>query len=42
MNKSNKKSTGSKTGVIVGSTLGVGSVVGIGAAGSWIYFKRRK
>nr|VZS00043.1 hypothetical protein MF5582_00393 [Mycoplasma feriruminatoris] len=42
VNKSNKKSTGSKTGVIVGSTLGVGSVVGIGAAGSWIYFKRRK
>ncbi|WFQ90924.1 hypothetical protein MFERI13461_00352 [Mycoplasma feriruminatoris] len=42
MNKSNKKSTGSKTGVIVGSTLGVGSVVGIGAAGSWIYFKKRK
>ncbi|WFQ92569.1 hypothetical protein [Mycoplasma feriruminatoris] len=42
MNKSNKKTTGSKTGVIVGSTLGVGSVVGIGAAGSWIYFKRRK
>ncbi|WBX36027.1 hypothetical protein [Mycoplasma capricolum] len=38
----NSKSSGSKTGVIVGSTLGVGSIVGIGATGSWFYFKKRK
>ncbi|WFQ95921.1 hypothetical protein MFERI15568_00348 [Mycoplasma feriruminatoris] len=35
-------SKGSKTGVIVGSTLGVSSVVVTGAIGSWIYFKKRK
>ncbi|WFQ93434.1 hypothetical protein MFERI15181_00345 [Mycoplasma feriruminatoris] len=35
-------SKGSKTGVIVGSTLGVSGVVVTGAIGSWIYFKKRK
>ncbi|WFQ91743.1 hypothetical protein MFERI14815_00350 [Mycoplasma feriruminatoris] len=39
---SKKGSSGSKTGVIVGSTLGVSSVVVTGAIGSWIYFKKRK
>ncbi|ADR23956.1 membrane family protein [Mycoplasma leachii PG50] len=34
----NSKSSGSKTSVIVGSTLGVGLIVGIGATGSWFYF----
>ncbi|AJK51445.1 hypothetical protein [Mycoplasma capricolum] len=44
LSNSNKdsKSSGSKTGVIVGSTLGVGSIVASGAAGSWFYFKKRK
>ncbi|WP_434343923.1 hypothetical protein V2P32_02300 [Mycoplasma sp. 06067-C1-B144P-99-0482-3] len=45
MNKSDSKtnkSGGSKTGVIVGSTLGVGSIAAAGAAGSWFYFKKRK
>ncbi|WP_434324055.1 hypothetical protein V2P53_01940 [Mycoplasma capricolum subsp. capricolum] len=44
LSNSNKdsKSSGSKTGVIVGSTLGVSSIVGIGATGSWFYFKKRK
>nr|VZR97584.1 hypothetical protein MF5295_00383 [Mycoplasma feriruminatoris] len=39
---SKKGSSGSKTGVIVGSTLGVSGVVVTGAVGSWIYFKKRK
>ncbi|WP_434342898.1 hypothetical protein [Mycoplasma capricolum] len=45
MNKSNNKtnkSGNSKTGVIVGTTLGVSSIVASGAAGSWLYFKKRK
>ncbi|WP_254427663.1 hypothetical protein [Mycoplasma capricolum] len=44
LSNSNKdsKSSGSKTGAIVGSTLGVGSIVASGAAGSWFYFKKRK
>ncbi|WP_434325370.1 hypothetical protein [Mycoplasma capricolum] len=45
MNKSDNKtnkSGNSKTGVIVGTTLGVSSIVASGAAGSWLYFKKRK
>ncbi|WP_434328914.1 hypothetical protein V2P69_02085 [Mycoplasma capricolum subsp. capricolum] len=44
LSNSNKdsKPSGSKTGVIVGSTLGVSSIVASGAAGSWFYFKKRK
>ncbi|WP_434324344.1 hypothetical protein [Mycoplasma capricolum] len=45
MNKSDNKtnkSSNSKTGVIVGTTLGISSIVASGAAGSWLYFKKRK
>ncbi|WP_434329780.1 hypothetical protein V2P39_01910 [Mycoplasma capricolum subsp. capricolum] len=45
MNKSDNKtnkSGNSKTCVIVGTTLGVSSIVASGAAGSWLYFKKRK
>ncbi|WBX36029.1 hypothetical protein [Mycoplasma capricolum] len=45
MNKSDNKtnkSGNSKTGIIVGTTLGVSSIVVSGAAGSWLYFKKRK
>ncbi|AOQ22121.1 hypothetical protein FOY74_02145 [Mycoplasma capricolum subsp. capripneumoniae] len=45
MNKSDNKtnkSGNSKTGIIVGTTLGVSSIVASGAAGSWLYFKKRK
>ncbi|KKW61366.1 hypothetical protein [Mycoplasma capricolum] len=45
MNKSDNKtnkSGNSKTGVIVGTTLGISSIVASGAAGSWLYFKKRK
>ncbi|KEY84493.1 hypothetical protein FOY66_02155 [Mycoplasma capricolum subsp. capripneumoniae] len=43
MNKSDNKtnkSGNSKTGIIVGTTLGVSSIVASGAAGSWLYFKK--
>ncbi|WP_434333775.1 hypothetical protein V2P58_01790 [Mycoplasma capricolum subsp. capricolum] len=45
MNKSDNKtnkSGNSKTGIIVGTTLVVSSIVASGAAGSWLYFKKRK